>query len=110
MGQLALTAAILAPVVAFIVWMYRTTDYRIDGTDLFVRSGPMSWKVELASVRRLRATRSPMSAPALSLDRIEIEYGRHGSVLVSPADKREFIRAITAHAPSVAMEGLDDFR
>ena len=108
----ALLAAggIHALVVVFVVWMYATTDYRVEGDELRIRSGPFRWRVNLPSVRRLRATRSPLSAPALSLNRIEIEYGRFATVLVSPADRQGFIRAVLARAPNAALQGLDDDR
>ena len=99
----------LFPVVVFIVWMYLTTDYRVEGNELMIRSGPFRWRVDLKSVGRLRATRSPLSAPALSFNRIEVEYGQ-SSILVSPADRRGFIRAILTRAPNVSLEGLDAHR
>ena len=101
---------VLLPVVAFVVWIYRTTVYRIESTVLTVHSGPLSWKVDLPSVRRLRATRSLLSAPALSLDRIAIEYGGDGTLVVSPADKAAFIRAVIARSPRAVIEGLDEYR
>lgn len=101
---------VLVPVVAFLVWLYRTTDYRVEGTRLVVRSGPFAWRVELASVRRIRATNSVLSAPALSLNRIEIQYGNHGTIMVSPEDRRGFVRAIVAQAPHAVVEGLESDR
>ena len=108
--DMATVGILLVPVIAFVIWMYRTTDYRIDGNIMHVRSGPLTWTVDLTSVRRLRATRSFMSAPALSLDRIELEYGRFDTLVVSPADKAGFVQAVTARAPHAAVEGLDEYR
>jgi hypothetical protein len=39
-------------------------------------------------------SRSPFSSPALSLDRLQIDYGAGKSILISPADKEGFIEAI----------------
>lgn len=42
-------------------------------------------------------TRGPLSSPALSLDRLRIEYGKRGVVLISPREKEAFVRALEGH-------------
>jgi hypothetical protein len=39
-------------------------------------------------------TRNPLSSPALSLDRLRIEYGQGRAIMISPADKGPFLRAL----------------
>jgi membrane protein YdbS with pleckstrin-like domain len=90
---------------AFIVWVFRTTSYVISADVLIVRSGPVRRTVPLHQVQRLRATHNPLSSPALSLDRIEVTYGRR-RVLISPEDKRGFVRAVLKQAPTVVVDGL----
>jgi hypothetical protein len=62
-------------------------------------------RIPLASITALRPTRSPWSAPALSLDRLEVVHGT-GSVLVSPRDKAGFVQAIRAAVPAVEAVGF----
>ena len=90
---------------AFLAWIFTGTYYVITSESLIVRAGPLRHTVPLRSVQRLRATRNPLSAPALSLDRIEVTYGAK-RVLISPQDKRGFVRAVQARSPAVVLEGL----
>lgn len=101
----ALDVVIPVLATAFIVWIYRSTSYVIQGGVLIVRSGPVRRTIPLRDVQRLRATHNPLSSPALSLDRIEVTYGRR-RVLISPEDKRGFVRAVLKHAPTVVVDGL----
>jgi hypothetical protein len=48
-------------------------------------------------------THNPLSSPALSLDRIEIEFGAYDSVMISPKDKTGLITAITAINPNIVL-------
>jgi len=82
----------------------RTTDYRIDGDELRIRCGFLSWRVPIHSIRFIDPTRDMSSAPALSLDRLAIHYridGQPKTILVSPIDKRGFIDALRAVNSSI---------
>jgi PH (Pleckstrin Homology) domain-containing protein len=94
-----------ALVPALIVWILRTTYYAVKADDLLVHSGPFRRTVPLASISSLRATRNPRHAPALSLDRIEVRYGSK-RLLVSPRDKRRFVRTIAERVPGVKLDGV----
>lgn len=89
-----------------IAWLFTTTDYTVTVTELVVRSGPISQRVPLGSITKLVKTRSILSAPALSLDRIEVQYGKHGTLVISPDDKEGFVGAIKARVPAVIVEGI----
>lgn len=70
------------------------TSYTIDRNVLIVRSGPFRWNVLLEEITSVEATRNPLSSPALSLRRLKIRYGKRGWVMVSPADRDGFLKAI----------------
>jgi uncharacterized membrane protein YdbT with pleckstrin-like domain len=72
------------------------TYYEVDGRRLRVVSGFFRWTIPLADIRSVQATHSPLASPALSLDRLRIRYGKRGSILVSPADKQHFLKALGA--------------
>jgi hypothetical protein len=90
--------------------LYRATEYRITDTALEVRGGIVNATVPLSEIRTVRATRSIMSAPAFSFDRMEIGYDGYNSVIISPDDKAAFIAALERRAPRVSFEGFDDLR
>jgi hypothetical protein len=95
------TPALLFP-AALPLWLLRTTDYTITDTHLRIRCGPFRWNVPLADVRAVRPTRNPLSSPALSLDRLRIEYSRSLAVMVSPDDKEGFLSELRTRAPGWA--------
>lgn len=90
--------------IAVMIWLYVTTEYTITAQGLRVQSGPLYRNVNAAQIDRVRPTRTILSAPALSLDRLEIS-GRFGAVVVSPADKRAFVLALKAVAPQMQIDG-----
>jgi hypothetical protein len=89
-----LIALALAPLIllgaALPLWVLGSTSYTFEASHLYVRSGPFRWKVALREIRRVAPTRSPWSSPALSLDRLRIEYGGRW-IMVSPQDKDGFL-------------------
>lgn len=76
------------------IWLLFSTSYRVDTKSLVIRSGPFSWTIPLNEVQSIKPSRSALSSPALSLNRLEIRYGRGKRVLVSPADHDAFIDAV----------------
>lgn len=90
--------------MALIIWLYVTTEYTVTDDGLCVRSGPLSRRVDARLIERVRPTKTILSAPALSLDRVEVSGG-FGSVVVSPTDKAAFVRALKRIAPQMRIEG-----
>jgi Bacterial PH domain len=83
-------------------------DYEITRTELVTRCGFMRWRVSLADIQEVAPTRSAASAPAWSLDRLRVEYlkgGRSRALLVSPSDKRVFMRDLADAAPGLELRG-----
>ena len=87
-----LIAALL--LVALIGSVLLRTHYTIDGDVLRVVSGPFRWAVQIDEIESVEATRNPVSSPALSLDRLRIRYGEGRQIMVSPADRSGFLKAI----------------
>ncbi|MDX1605745.1 MAG: PH domain-containing protein [Candidatus Competibacterales bacterium] len=88
------TGLVLFAAVAFPVWLLRSTYYRFDEDHLHIRSGPFRWNVPFQQIQGVEPTRNPLSSPALSLDRLRIDYGRGRSIMVSPQDKRRFLNRL----------------
>lgn len=91
---LGLSIAILLPVAALVVWLFRSTYYLVTADVLMVKAGPFRWVVSLAEIESVTDSRNPLSSPALSLDRLEIRYSGDRRLLVSPKDKPGFRAAI----------------
>jgi purine-cytosine permease-like protein len=95
-NPLATTSMILVAiaVVALLIWLMVGTHYTVDRGTLRIVSGPFRWKVAIDQISSVEATKSPLSSPALSLDRIRIRYGEKRRIMISPADKSGFLKAI----------------
>lgn len=90
---------------AFIAHTMLSTSYTIDGNFLHIKSGFLVNKpVEIQSIKKVVETRNPISAPAMSLDRLEIFYNKFDSVLVSPEDKPEFIKQLKLINPAIEVQ------
>lgn len=95
---------ILAP-HALVTAMLARTFYVVDHRDLTAYCGPFRAVVPVHTIRTLTPTRSALSSPALSLDRIAVEHSA-GRLLVSPRDKADFVRALVTVAPHIKVSGL----
>jgi hypothetical protein len=73
------------------LWLLLATYYRIDAAELHVRCGPFAWCIPLQEIRAIAPTRNPLSSPALSLDRLRIDFGRGRAIMISPLDKAAFL-------------------
>ena len=71
-----------------------TTRYTITANELIVRSGPIRWRIAVSDISAITPTHDPIASPALSLNRLRIEYGHKKSVLISPRDRDGFLRQI----------------
>jgi hypothetical protein len=81
----------------FPIW-YETSEER-----LVIHAGLIKTKLPYSEIHSLRPSRSALSSPALSLDRLEISYGNGSRVLISPEDKAGFTDDIRARIPAGAL-------
>ena len=70
------------------------TYYQVDGNNLRIVSGPFHWNVPIDQINSVERTRNPLSSPALSLDRLRIRYADKKSIMISPADRPRFMKAL----------------
>jgi hypothetical protein len=83
------------------VWLMTSTSYTLSDTALLVKSGPFKWQVPIEQITSITPTSNPLSSPALSLDRLRIDYGRGQSIMISPKDKSQFIQDLEARRGSL---------
>lgn len=78
------------------LWLLYSTSYTLGQGQLVVRSGPFTWRITIADITSVTPTSSPLSSPALSMDRLRIEYGKGASLMISPRDKNRFLNDLEA--------------
>ena len=83
--------------IAVIWWPVFNTRYIIENEALIIHSLFLKWHIPLANIQNISKTNNSISSPALSLDRLKIEYMKDGKikqVLVSPRDQQAFRQAV----------------
>ncbi len=89
----------------FFAWIFYDllfrTRYIIDGDMLRVRFLIFGEDCRIDSITEIRPTRTWLSAPAPSLDRIQIKYGKYGVMVISPLEKEKFIAHLCEINPRI---------
>ena len=67
--------------------------YTLTADHLLIRAGLRRWQVPYREIRSIELSRNPLAAPALSLRRVRIDYGRRFA-LVSPREREAFVQAL----------------
>lgn len=89
-------------VAVFIAYIFLQTYYIIDKGILRVKCAFFINKsYEISRVIEVRETNNPIGAPAASLDRLEIIFDNHESVIIPPKQKNDFILQIKKLNPKI---------
>ena len=102
----SLWIAIVVP--ALVVIAFFPIRYVIEGETVSVQCGLIGWEYtafRLEDVQSVRSTHNPLASPALSLDRLKVDLGFRGEILISPKDKAGFLRALGALDPQLRTLG-----
>jgi hypothetical protein len=85
--------------------------YGLDDTHLVVRFGVCRQRIPLAAIREVKPTHNPLSSPALSLDRLHVQFGQgvFKGVMISPTDRNRFLDEL-AQKTGLQREGDRLFR
>ena len=68
--------------------------YTLESDHLLIRCGLIRQRIAYRDITAITPSRSLWSAPALSLQRVKLSYGRTSSQLVSPRERAVFIQAL----------------
>jgi hypothetical protein len=89
-------------VMIFVLHVFLNTYYEISGRIMKVKCGFLIDKdIDIDEIVSVKETFNPLSAPATSLDRLEIKLAGKDSILVSPRDKRGFIKELLQIKPGI---------
>jgi len=89
----------------FLVYIYMDTSYELTSDQkLKIKSGFLYHKeIYIKSIKKIRPTRNHIASPALSGDRIEIQFNRYERVLISPGERARFIDRLKKVNPSILL-------
>ncbi len=71
--------------------------YRLEDATLMVRYGLIRQHIPYYEITAVRPSRNPLSAPALSLRRLKISYGKR-YILISPVQRDDFLMELAMRA------------
>ena len=101
-------AAVMVVLVTLLLFsIFRNTWYEVGDKELRIVCGPFRWTIPIGDISDIKRTRNPLSAPALSMDRLKISYGKRKFVLVSPANPERFVVALEQARQAVAGGGRE---
>ncbi|PNK60841.1 PH domain-containing protein [Psychrobacter sp. FDAARGOS_221] len=75
------------------LWLLLSIEYRVTERQLVVESGLGETEINIEDITDITPTHNTLSAPALSLDRLEVVYADK-SIIISPKHKQAFLEAI----------------
>ena len=87
---------------AFMAHLLLSTHYIVKDGNLKIKSGFIyNLNIQISTIRKINESNSVLSAPASSLDRLEIIYNKYDSVLISPKEKAAFIKTMLEINPII---------
>lgn len=105
MAQYPVHTLIYVLTIAVLWWPVWSTQYRIEEEQLVVSSMFLTWKIPLSTIQKISPSNNSVSSPALSLDRLRIDYQKQGKakfILISPKDKQAFTQALQQAQQSIS--------
>ena len=88
---ICISAGMLIGVVTWILAF--PCQYTLEDKSLLAQSGILKWRIPYAEIQTVELSNSILSGPALSLQRIEVQYDR-GRILISPNERDLFLKEL----------------
>ena len=88
---ICISAGMLIGVVTWILAF--PCQYTLEDKSLLAQAGILKWRIPYAEIQTVELSNSILSGPALSLQRIEVQYDR-GRILISPNERDLFLKEL----------------
>lgn len=83
--------------IVLLWWPILNTRYIVTEQDLMIHSMLFKWQINRSDITKVSESHNFISSPALSLDRLRIDYQKNGvisHILISPKDKDVFCKLL----------------
>ncbi|KYC98189.1 PH domain-containing protein [Heyndrickxia sporothermodurans] len=88
--------------LVFVTWLWMNTYYEINNGKLKIIAGPFKYAIiDINEIKTIESTKNIISSPALSMDRIEIQYNKWHTIIISPKNQAEFIYELKQINPKI---------
>lgn len=85
-------------VIIFLIWIYKSTSYKIENSNLFWKSGPFCGKIDITKINKIEFHKGivvpTIWKPALSHIGLIITYNKYDDIYISPEKQEEFITTL----------------
>lgn len=81
------------------IWF--NTYYLLEAENLVAVSGFFKIRVPYSEMLKVERTNSPLNAPALTMKRVRIKFGKWKEVLIAPQEEAEFFEILAEKAPQI---------
>lgn len=75
-------------------WLWLSTYYVMTESGILVKSGPFTKLILYESIKKASSVHFWISSFALSVDRVEIHFGKYDMIYLSPADRKLFVQEL----------------
>jgi hypothetical protein len=108
-GKLIPALGVILLPLAFILHLLFKTEYTIDKTNLNIKcSFVINTNIDIKKIKEISKTKSIISSPAPSIDRIKIKYGESDEIIISPKNKMNFAKDLTNINPEIINKITED--
>lgn len=88
----------------FLLWFWFKTGYRIEKDLIRIKYGPIRQTIKINEIELILKSKAPLTAPALSMDRIQIRCGKYDVTAISPERREEFIQELIEINPEISVD------
>ncbi|MCF8278105.1 MAG: PH domain-containing protein [Flavobacteriales bacterium] len=100
-GELVAAIATIAGSLAIVLLLLLGMRYEVSDSTLSIKLGPVNYgKIPLSEITSVKRSYNPLSSPASSLKRLLVK-SKSKSVLISPAQEKEFIQLLKTRNPQI---------
>ncbi|MFB4168868.1 PH domain-containing protein [Virgibacillus sp. JSM 102003] len=95
---------VLFPIGFCLMWIWFKTGYTIENNSIKIQYGPFKKYIEIDEIYNIRETKNPFTAPALSMNRVEINYGKYETIQISPKEISLFVGELQKKNPHIQIK------
>ena len=99
-----ITTLIMLTLAAILLWFWFRTGYKIEGEKIIIYYGPIRQTIIIPDIQLIIKSKMPITAPALSLKRIQITCGKYDVISISPQNREQFISMVLDINPEISID------
>jgi len=90
--------------IVWLIWIWFSTGYLVENNSLIIRAGPLKQTIDIQEIKKITREKSILTSGALSIDRLQIQYGKYKYVGISPKKEYEFIALLRSKNPQIQID------